>query len=59
MNHHRHFETYFGVPNSGRQLHTVNPLLPDHHIEHIVGNADVRLVFVDGAVPEAAASDGE
>ncbi|WP_435345656.1 long-chain fatty acid--CoA ligase [Haloarchaeobius sp. HRN-SO-5] len=46
-NHHRHFETYFGVPNSGAQLHTINPLLPDHHIEYIVENADDEVLFVD------------
>src|SRR6056297_1208318 len=51
-NHHRHFETYFGVPNSGAQLHTINPLLPDHHIEYIVENADDRLLFVDPSLVE-------
>jgi fatty-acyl-CoA synthase len=51
-NHHRHFETYFGVPNSGAQLHTINPLLPDHHIEYIVENANDRLLFVDSSLVE-------
>ena len=46
-NHHRHFETYFGVPNIGAQLHTINPLLPDHHIEYIVEDAADKLFFVD------------
>ncbi|WP_435318002.1 long-chain fatty acid--CoA ligase [Haloarchaeobius sp. TZWSO28] len=46
-NHHRHFETYFGIPNMGAQLHTINPLLPDHHIEYIVENADDQVLFVD------------
>ena len=46
-NHHRHFETYFGVPNMGAQLHTINPLLPDHHIQHIVSDAEDKLLFVD------------
>jgi len=63
-NHHRHFETYFGVPTTGAQLHTINPLLPDDHVRYIVGNADDRLLFVDpslvgkleGAV---AGADGE
>ncbi|MFC4449386.1 long-chain fatty acid--CoA ligase [Halorussus aquaticus] len=60
-NHHRHFETYFGVPNSGRQLHTINPLLPDHHIEHIVENAGDRLIFVDASLVEKleGAADSE
>jgi len=63
-NHHRHFETYFGVPTTGAQLHTINPLLPDDHVRYIVENADDRLLFVDpslvgkleGAV---AGADGE
>jgi len=46
-NHHRHFETYFGVPNIGSQLHTINPLLPDRHIDFIVDNADDKVLFVD------------
>ncbi len=41
-NHNRHFETYFGVPSMGAQLHTINPLLPDHHIQYIVENAKDR-----------------
>jgi len=54
-NHHRHFETYFAVPNSGAQLHTINPLLPDHHIQYIVENADDRVLFVDPSfVPKIA-----
>ncbi|WP_336363286.1 long-chain fatty acid--CoA ligase [Halalkalicoccus salilacus] len=51
-NHHRHFETYFGVPNVGAQLHTINPLLPDHHIEHIVSDANDRVLFVDPSLIE-------
>jgi fatty-acyl-CoA synthase len=46
-NHNRHFETYFAVPTTGRQLHLINPLLPDEHIQFIVGDANDRLVFVD------------
>ncbi|QLD88240.1 long-chain fatty acid--CoA ligase [Natronomonas salina] len=46
-NHHRHFETYFAVPTIGAQLHTINPLLPDEHIQYIVDNADDELIFVD------------
>ena len=46
-NHHRHFETYFGVPNAGAQLHTINPLLPDEHVQYIVENAQDRTIFVD------------
>jgi fatty-acyl-CoA synthase len=46
-NHHRHFETYFSVPSIGAQLHTINPLLPDEHIQYIVDNAEDQLIFVD------------
>jgi fatty-acyl-CoA synthase len=46
-NHNRHFETYFAVPNIGAQLHTINPLLPDEHIQYIVGNAEDQIIFVD------------
>jgi fatty-acyl-CoA synthase len=60
-NHHRHFETYFGVPTTGAQLHTINPLLPDEHIRYIVGNAEDRIIFVDPSLVEkleGAAADG-
>ena len=49
-NHHRHFETYFAVPTIGAQLHTINPLLPDEHIQYIVDNADDQLIFVDDSL---------
>ncbi|ERH04835.1 MAG: acyl-CoA synthetase (AMP-forming)/AMP-acid ligase II, partial [Halorubrum sp. J07HR59] len=51
----RHFETYFGVTNSGAQLHTINPLLPTHHIQHIVADAEDRLLFVDPSLAETVA----
>ncbi len=46
-NHHRHLETYFAVPTIGAQLHTINPLLPDEHIQYIVEDAEDELIFVD------------
>jgi fatty-acyl-CoA synthase len=52
-NDHWHFETYFAVPNRGSQLHTINPLLPDHHIQYIVENAADRLLFVNPSLLEA------
>lgn len=60
-NHHRHFEAYFGVPNMGAQLHTINPLLSAEHIDYIVGDAGDRLIFVDPMFVdklEAAQNDG-
>ncbi len=58
-NHHRHFETYFGVPTTGAQLHTINPLLPDEHIQYIVGNAEDRIIFVDPSLVEKLAGAAE
>jgi fatty-acyl-CoA synthase len=55
-NHDRHFETYFGVPNMGAQLHTINPLLPDEHIQYIVEDAKDRVLFVDPSLAEKLAS---
>ncbi len=55
-NHHRHFETYFAVPTIGAQLHTINPLLPDEHIQYIVDNADDELIFVDESMAPKLAS---
>jgi len=51
-NHHRHFETYFGVTTLGAQLHTINPLLPDEHIQYIVDNAEDELLFADPSLLE-------
>ena len=60
-NHTRHFETYFAAPNLGAQVHTVNPLLPDEHIQYIVEDASDRLVVVDPSLAEkvAAAYDAD
>ncbi|ELY47912.1 long-chain fatty acid--CoA ligase [Natronorubrum bangense] len=55
-NHSRHFETYFAVPSMGAQLHTINPLLPDAHIQYIVDNADDQLIFVDQSLAPKLAS---
>ena len=55
-NHDRHFETYFAVPNTGAQLHTINPLLPDEHVQYIVENAGDRVLFVDPSLAEKVAS---
>lgn len=60
-NHHRHFETYFGVPTMGAQLHTINPLLPDDHIDYIVGDAEDQILLIDPSFidkVESAQGDG-
>ncbi|OSP08360.1 fatty-acid--CoA ligase [Halorubrum ezzemoulense DSM 17463] len=58
-NHTRHFETYFGVPNTGAQLHTINPLLPDEHIQYIVDDAQDEIIFVDPSLAEKIAGAAE
>ncbi|GAB3420561.1 long-chain fatty acid--CoA ligase [Haloparvum alkalitolerans] len=58
-NHARHFETYFGVPTIGAQLHTINPLLPDEHVRYIVDNAEDELVFVDPSLAGKLAAAAE
>jgi fatty-acyl-CoA synthase len=58
-NHTRHFETYFGVPNTGAQLHTINPLLPDEHVRYIVDDADDEIIFVDPSLAEKIAGAAE
>jgi len=52
-NHHRHFEAYFAIPSVGAQLHTINPLLPEHHLRHIVEDAQDRVLLVDPSLLEA------
>jgi fatty-acyl-CoA synthase len=49
MNHHRHFELYFGVSGMGTVLHTVNPRLFAPQIEYIVNHGGSRILFVDPA----------
>ncbi|MFC7198693.1 long-chain fatty acid--CoA ligase [Halospeciosus flavus] len=46
-NHHRHFEAYYAAPLMGAQLHTVNLLLHDDHVEHIVTDAADDVLLVD------------
>ncbi len=54
-NHDRHFETYFAAPNIGAQLHTINPLLPDEHIQYIVEDAQDSILIVDPSLVEKIA----
>ncbi len=49
MNHHRHFELYFGVSGMGAVLHTVNPRLFAPQIEYIVDHGGSRILFLDPA----------
>lgn len=49
-NGHRHLELYYGVPVSGRVLHTINVRLHDDVIQYMVGHARDRVIFVDGSL---------
>ena len=51
-NNHWHHEMYYGVPCQGAQLHMINILLPDTHIQHIVSDAEDKLLFVDPTMLE-------
>ncbi len=44
-NTHRHLELYFGVPCSGRVLHTANLRLSDEHLAYTMNHADDVAVF--------------
>jgi fatty-acyl-CoA synthase len=49
-NGHRHLELYFGVPVSGRVLHTINVRLHGDVIEYVVRHADDEVIFVDASL---------
>ncbi|MCY0870311.1 MAG: AMP-binding protein, partial [Firmicutes bacterium] len=51
-NTHRHLELYFGVPCSGRVLHTVNIRLASEQLVYTINHAQDRVLFVD---PDLAA----
>ena len=46
-NHHRHLEAYFGVPCSGRVLHTLNARLSADELAYIIEDAQDRVLLVD------------
>lgn len=50
-NHHRHLELYYAVPLLGAQLHTINAVLPDHHTEYIINDAEDDIIFADPGEP--------
>jgi len=54
-NGHRHLELYYGVPCSGRVLHTINVRLHSDVIAYVVEHARDDVVFVDASLtPELA-----
>ena len=46
-NHYRHLEAYFGVPCSGRVLHTLNARLSVDELAYIIDHAQDRVLLVD------------
>ncbi|MFW5918989.1 MAG: long-chain-fatty-acid--CoA ligase [Halanaeroarchaeum sp.] len=51
-NNHWHHEAYYGVSSMGAQTHMINLLLPDGHIQHIVDDAEDRILIVDPVMLE-------
>lgn len=49
-NGHRHLELYYGLPSSGRVLHTVNVRLHSDVIEYVVAHAGDEVIFVDASL---------
>ena len=48
-NHDRHLECYFGIPCSGRMLHTLNLRLSPSELGYIIHNADLSHARLNGA----------
>jgi fatty-acyl-CoA synthase len=46
-NGYRHLELYFGIPCTGRVLHTLNLRLSTEDLTYIIGHAQDRAIFVD------------
>lgn len=46
-NGYRHLECYFGIPCTGRVLHTLNPRLPTPDLEFIIQDAGDQAILVD------------
>jgi fatty-acyl-CoA synthase len=46
-NHHRHLESYFGIPGAGGVLHTVNIRLSPQHIAYVINHAEDTMLMVD------------
>ncbi len=54
-NGHRHLELYYGVPCSGRVLHTINFRLHPDVIDYVVRHAGDRVIFVDASLTSTLA----
>jgi fatty-acyl-CoA synthase len=51
-NTHWHHECYYGIACMGAQCHMINLLLPDSHIQHIVSDAEDKILIVDPTMLE-------
>ena len=49
-NTHRHLELYFGVPCSGRVLHSTNVRLHVDHVRYAIDHAGDEVLFVDASL---------
>jgi len=49
-NSDRHLEAYFGIPCSGRVIHTLNPRLSADDLAYVINHADDRAILVDPAM---------
>jgi fatty-acyl-CoA synthase len=61
-NHHRHLECYFGIPCTGRLLHTLNVRLAPAELAYIIQDAEDRCILADpdmlGVLEEVSALGG-
>ena len=48
-NHHQHVEAYFGIPEMGGVIHTLNIRLPSDQLAYIINHAEDRAILVDGS----------
>ncbi|MHB8508093.1 MAG: long-chain fatty acid--CoA ligase [Candidatus Dormibacteria bacterium] len=58
-NSYRHLEAYFGIPCSGRVIHTLNVRLSPDELAYIIGHADDRAILVDAELLPALEAVGE
>ncbi|GAC1327246.1 MAG: long-chain fatty acid--CoA ligase [Candidatus Dormibacteria bacterium] len=58
-NSYRHLEAYFGIPCSGRVIHTINVRLSPEELTYIIGHADDRAILVDADLLPALEAVGE
>lgn len=48
-NHHQHVEAYFGIPEMGGIIHTLNIRLSSDQLAYIINHAKDRAILVDGS----------